>query len=478
MGCFLLENHASKYLNQQRKRFIMGVQPKIGLEIHGYLVIPSQKKLFCNCSLAPADPNTQICPVCTAQPGSKPMLPNRQAVEAILKIAMFLECNINEALLWQRKHYSWPDLPSGYQRTMSGAYSQPVGLNGSFLGIGIEEIHLEEDPARYDPANGTVDYNRSGYPLVEIVTKPDFTSSQQVRDWIENLMVALSYIKAVRKDLGVKCDVNVSIGPKFIRTEVKNVNSFSAIVESIEFEIKRQQIEEAKQQTRAWDEKTGTTLFMRSKETAMDYMFIPDPDLPVIHITDNILQPIREALPERPDQKQVKFEKLGLDKIRSEKLSKNLFFANYAEQISEKQPQVPFSFIADRFINEIASAIIFEGNPISIKHIESIIVAFHARDIDNQSMKALLALVSKGNPEALAEIEHTLKSSKHTKQSDDEILPLVKTAIEANPKAADDVRKGNDKAINAIVGHVLGNLKKQGKTADPAVIQKIVRENL
>ena len=281
----------------------MGVTARIGLEIHGYLAVPSQVKLFCNCSLLPAEPNTNICPVCTGQPGSKPMLPNKDAINAILAIALFLDCKINPSLLWQRKHYNWPDLPNGYQKTMSGAYGQPVGLNGQFLGIGIEEIHLEEDPARWDPQSGGVDYNRSGYPLVEIVTKPEFTSAQQVRDWIENLMVALSYIKAVRKDLGVKCDVNVSIGPHFIRTEVKNVNSFTAISEAIEFEIKRQQTEEPRLQTRAWDEQSGTTRFMRSKESAQEYQFIPDPDLPVIQVTEALLQPIRDSLPERPEQK-------------------------------------------------------------------------------------------------------------------------------------------------------------------------------
>lgn len=116
----------------------------IGLEIHGYLDMQNKAKLFCNCSLEPAEPNTQICPVCTGQPGAKPMLPNKEAIDAIIRIALFLECKLNPELVWQRKHYSWPDLPNGFQKTMSGAYSQPVGLHGTFLGVGIEEIHLEE----------------------------------------------------------------------------------------------------------------------------------------------------------------------------------------------------------------------------------------------------------------------------------------------------------------------------------------------
>src|SRR3989344_138539 len=141
------------------------VQCKIGLEIHGYLnVAKTKEKLFCRCSTRPAEPNTNVCPVCTAQPGARPMLPNTEAVEKILAIALMLDCQVNKKLLFQRKHYSWPDLPAGYQRTMSGTYATPVGEKGKFLDIGITEIHLEEDPARWDPETGCVDYNRSGFP--------------------------------------------------------------------------------------------------------------------------------------------------------------------------------------------------------------------------------------------------------------------------------------------------------------------------
>jgi aspartyl-tRNA(Asn)/glutamyl-tRNA(Gln) amidotransferase subunit B len=455
----------------------MGVQPKIGLEIHGYIDVPSQTKLFCNCSLQPAEPNTHICPICTGQPGSKPMPPNREAVEAILKIALFLNCELNSELLWQRKHYSWPDLPNGYQKTMSGAYSKPVGLNGEFLGIGIEEIHLEEDPARWDPVSGGVDYNRSGYPLVEIVTKPHFTSSAQVREWIENLMVALSYLKAVRKDLGVKCDVNVSIGPHFIRTEVKNVNSFTAIVESIEYEIKRQQEEEPKQQTRAWDERSGTTRFMRSKEQAQDYMFIPDPDLPVIIVTNEIVQPLRSALPERPDEKQRKFESKGVPKDVAEKLSANLFMANEAEK-DMHAIKVPAEFIANRYINEIKGGLSADGK--DAEHLlildtatrQLLIEKFAQRELSNIKFKELLSDLIHGD---LDTITQTLAANTANKLSDAQLIALVKEAILARPEAAVDARAGKEKAINSIVGYVMQQTK---GAVDPAVVQQIVREHL
>jgi aspartyl-tRNA(Asn)/glutamyl-tRNA(Gln) amidotransferase subunit B len=454
---------------------------KIGLEIHGYLDVPSRVKLFCSCSLEPAEPNSNICPVCTGQPGSKPMLPNREAIDAILRIALFLECSINPELLFQRKHYSWPDLPNGYQKTMSGAYSQPVGLNGKFLDVGIEEIHLEEDPARWDPVSGGVDYNRSGFPLVEIVTKPEFTSAQHAREWLESLMVALGYIKAVRRDLGVKCDVNVSVAPDFIRTEVKNVNSFSAIHASILHEVTRQSTEpreERKQQTRAWDDASGTTKFMRSKETALDYLFIPDPDLPVIVVTDELLAPIKASLPERPDQKEAKYVMAGVKAELAKKLASNLYFANYAEEMQERNSNIPMTFFADRFVNEVAASVTYGENLISIQHIEKILVAFHQRDIDNLTMKVLLEKVGEGNAESIAHIDTTLHHSKDNKQSDDALTPLVADAIAANPVAVADIKKGNDKAINAVVGHVIKALKANGKSADPAVIQKLVREAL
>jgi aspartyl-tRNA(Asn)/glutamyl-tRNA(Gln) amidotransferase subunit B len=455
-------------------------QGKIGLEIHGYIHVPSNAKLFCNCSLLPGEPNTHICPVCTGQPGSKPMPPNSEAVEAILKIALFLNCKtINPLLLWQRKHYSWPDLPNGYQKTMSGAYSQPVGLDGEFLGIGIEEVHLEEDPARWDPVNGGVDYNRCGYPLVEIVTKPDFTSSEQVREWIENLMVALSYIKAVRRDLGIKCDVNVSIAPSYVRTEVKNVNSFSGIVGAIEYELKRQQLEPAQQQTRAWDEASGTTRFMRSKETAQEYMFIPDPDLPLIEITDEWKDALKALLPDRPDVKQHKFEALNVSADAARKLSSNLALASEAELDMAAVNEVPAEFIANRYLNEITGALAARAavqNDDSWMEQRSVrqqlIRAFHKRTITNLVFKELLSDLVHGDTET---ITSTLASFESSRIGDEQLLALVKEAIAARPEAAADARAGKEKAINAIVGYVMGKTK---GAADPAVIQALVKDNL
>ena len=183
---------------------------KIGLEIHAYL--DTDEKLFCKCSTATEDKqNSHICPICTGTPGSKPMLPNMEAMKKLVQIALVLNCDVSsDELIWNRKHYSWPDLPKGYQSTISGAHTKFPASNGHFKGINITECHLEEDPAAWNPETGHVNYNRSGLPLVEIVTDPDFKSIDQVIDWLKSVLLSLSYIKTIRKNAGIKVDVNVS----------------------------------------------------------------------------------------------------------------------------------------------------------------------------------------------------------------------------------------------------------------------------
>ena len=287
------------------------VQPLIGLEIHGY--IETKEKLFCRCrnfhDMKIIKPNINICPMCCGQPGSKPMLPNSSAINKILEIGLMLKCKPNliennKPLIFQRKHYNWPDMPHGYQKTISGSYSIPVAENGKFLGIKIREVHLEEDPAAWNPETGEIDYNRAGAPLVEIVTEPEFTSSEEVENWLRQLVLTLSYVKALNKDAGIKADVNVNIQGISIRTEIKNVNSITEIVKAIDSEIKRHEKEKPKsQETRRWNSKTGKTELMRSKEEQADYRFIPDPDLPVIKITKKRIEEIEQNLPEPPQKK-------------------------------------------------------------------------------------------------------------------------------------------------------------------------------
>ncbi len=453
---------------------------KIGLEIHGYINVESRTKLFCNCALdAEAHPNTNICPVCTAQPGSKPMAANKEAFDKVVAISEMLGCKTNKRLLFQRKHYDWPDLPSGYQRTISGSYSFPVGVNGSFLGIGISDVHLEEDPARWDPETGFVDYNRSGFPLVEIVTAPDFEGTEQVRDWLKKLMTTLSYIRAIDANAGIKSDVNVSIAPEFNRVEIKNVNSFRSIVSAIEYELKRQEkeVREGKQimqQTRAWNDNAAITVFMRSKEQAMDYMFIPDPDLPVIKIDDTYISNIASKLPEKPSEKIEKYKKMKIDAVDAQVISSELLLAELFEKVI-------------REINPVLAARWLRKELLRVLNYNK--KELHELEIDERHIIQLLKLVeSKKITDATAQklleklVEKPFDVDKYVKEhnlsavSDASLLEkLCREAIEENKKVADDYKSGNEKALHKLMGEVM---KKSGGKATPKEVNEILRNLL
>ncbi len=457
------------------------VKIKIGLEIHGYLHMKNTAKLFADDPINfSAEPNTTISPITTGMPGSKPMLPNEEAIEKIVAIALMLECHVNERLLFQRKHYDWPDMPTGYQRTMSGSYSVPPGEEGTFLGIGIHDVHLEEDPARWDPDAGTVDYNRSGYPLVEIVTKPDFTSAEQVREWLKKLVTTLSYIKAIDPDAGIKSDVNVSISPAYNRVEIKNVNSFRSIIRAIEYEVKRQQREVAagkkiEQQTRAWDESSGTTKFMRSKEKAADYLYIPEPDLPVVHITKEMIAAVKKELPERPSEKVARYtKKLKIDKTDAEILSSDLLLAEYFEKIAEKIDPI----LAARWLRkELLRVLNYNKKEL------------HELEMDESHMVQLLRLVEerKITDEVARNILERLvfeafDVEKYVKENNlyavgdqGELEKFAREAIAENERAVDDYKTGNEKALNFIVGSVMRKTK--GK-ATPQEVKKILEKLL
>lgn len=449
---------------------------KIGLEIHGYLNMDNGKKLFCNCSInQDAEPNTNICPVCTSQPGSKPMLPNNEAVEKIISIGLMLGCEINEELIFQRKHYSWPDLPSGYQRTMSGSFGMPVGVKGEFLGIGIQQVHLEEDPARWDPVTGNVDYNRSGYPLVEIVTDPDFESAEQVEKWLKTLLITLSYIRAIDKGAGIKSDVNVSIKPKFIRTEVKNVNSISSIKSAINYEIERQQNEkEHKQQTRAYDDSTQETIFMRDKETAQDYMFIPEPDLPVVHVSNKLKNNIGKKLPEKPSDKYERYIKQGIDKTDAEVISSEIVLAELFELVTDKVDPV---FASKWFRRDVIASINdlgleYDELDIDVKHLVDWFRLLKEKKVSPVVLKDLLPRMLDENLDVK---KHVKEKSLESLADEDELTSFCEEAIEKRAEAVEDYKSGNEKALNAVVGYVMAKTK--GK-AQPDKIKKMIKELL
>ncbi len=321
------------------------MQGLIGLEIHTYLI--TKEKLFCRCKASRErglKENTNICPICTGQPGAKPYAPNAEAVKKAVQIGLMLGCKINNNLKWMRKHYSWPDLPKGYQTTMSGAHAVPLGENGNFSGIKIGSMHLEEDPASWDPKTGKVDYNRSGLPLVEIVTAPEFHFAEEVAEWVKKLVHALSYLKIVDSNAGIKIDVNVNIPGKTERVEIKNINSIESVVRAINYELERQAREGSVLETRRFDELSGKTVSMRSKEKQEDYRFIADPDLRDVILDKKFIGKLESELPEMPEEKLAKLVKnWKIDKKNAEVLAKNLDIAEFFERVVEKTDDGSFA---------------------------------------------------------------------------------------------------------------------------------------
>tara|TARA_Y100000310_G_scaffold300403_1_gene336056 strand:- start:10 stop:1398 length:1389 start_codon:yes stop_codon:yes gene_type:complete len=454
-------------------------QPKIGLEIHGYL--QTKEKLFCRCKAIRHSkkqnikPNTHICPVCTGQPGAKPSLPNEQAIKKLIQISLMLNCKINttenkKQLVWNRKHYSWPDLPKGYQNTISGAYSIPVAEKGNFEKIRISDCHLEEDPAQWNPETGCIDYNRSGLPLTEIVTEPDFKSAEQAELWIKKLILTLSYIKAVDKNAGIKADVNVSVGGGE-RVEIKNLSSIQTIKNAINHEIQRQQTEKAKRETRRYDSKKGKTILMRTKEKQEDYRFIPDPDLPIIKLTEKQVSDIKKALPESPQQKLDKLiKKHKINKKSAEVLYKNIDLVEFFEKITEK---ISPSFVLDWVTIELLRVLNYAKKSldevlITPEHFIELLQAVQTGKITELKAKRIL---NDFIPKSFS-IKTKLKSEKKI-TGKSEIEKIVKKVINNNKKALQDYKSGNKTAFNFLIGEIM---KESDRKADFKQVKEILQK--
>ena len=453
---------------------------KIGLEIHGYL--STKEKLFCACKAtrhaAKQDlkPNSFICPICTGSPGSKPMLPNSEAIKKVLQIALITNCKINEyskaknVLVFQRKHYNWPDLPKGYQTTISGPYSTEVGVNGEFEKIRIKEVHLEEDPASWNPEAGTIDYNRSGLPLVEIVTQPDFSSPEQVDMWLKNLILTLSYIKALDKNAGIKADVNVSTSGE--RVEIKNISSLESIRKSIEYEIERQSKEQATRETRRYDEKTGKTIRMRGKEQAEDYRFIPDPDLPILKIQSAEIENLKRQLPESPAEKLAKLiKKHRVSKRDAEILYKNLEIVEFFEQVSERvDPKFALPWVTIELLRVLNyNKKMLDEVSIDARHFIELLELVKDKKITELKAKQLL---NEFIPQSFSPSSKLDKIEVIGKDKIDEICHQV---IKNNKKAVSDFREGKQEALNFLVGEVMkqSNRRADFKTAKEKLLKLI-----
>jgi len=447
---------------------------KIGLEIHGYIL--TKEKLFCKCLSYHGKkynkPNTNICPICTGQPGSKPLLPNEEAIKKAIQISHVLNCKVNKRLFWQRKHYSWPDLPKGFQSTISGPYAVPNGDKGEFMGIRITECHLEEDPAAWNPETGEIDYNRSGAPLIEIVTEPDFKNSGQVIDWLKSLLSSLSYIKAIDRQSGIKADINVSIsGGK--RIELKNINSLRKIKDAIEIEIERQKKNlPREEQTRMYDEKEKTTKLMRSKENAIDYRFIREVDLPSIEISSEMIDELKKSIPETP-QKRLKrlIKDYKIDNYNAKILTKEIEIVDLFEFVCKKVGvALALNWVVQGFLN-VANYNKMHVSDLNInpEHFVELLQGVKSKKITELKAKEILKKWVPDSFSPKGEMEKNVKLSKK------ETLVFVEKAIKENTKAINDYKSGLKESLNFLVGAVM---KYSNKRADFKLAKELLEEKL
>ncbi|MCB9370750.1 Asp-tRNA(Asn)/Glu-tRNA(Gln) amidotransferase subunit GatB [Candidatus Woesearchaeota archaeon] len=452
---------------------------KIGLEIHMHL--RTKEKLFCTCKIPEQNSpiNTTICERCTGQPGAKPMLPNKTAIAHVIKLALIFNSSITKNTYFQRKHYTWPDMPTGFQRTISGGHIAPNGIGGSFKGIELEELHIEEDPAAWDPVTGEINYNRSGFPLAEIVTKPQFTSTEQLRDWLEELILVSKYLKALNEEYGIKSDVNVSIEESdYQRVEIKNVSSITNIVKAAEAEIARQREcvskgEPIKQETRRYNDELDETQFMRSKEDAQDYMFLPEPDLPNLIIDDKWIAELKASLPELPEQKRQRYAAYSLSKEDIEVLVANAYLTQLFEHALEQKPNPKeVGLFLRREVPRVLNYHHEDMHTLEEKNIkEELSNLLELLGSDKISYTTAQKLLEKLYDEKF-DIKAYVEENNLLQVQDTALIEeLLRKALREAPKAVEDFKNGNDKALNFIVGIVMRETK---GTAKPQVVNEIL----
>lgn len=430
---------------------------KIGFEFHEQIL--TDQKLFCDCptDYRNAPPNTNICPICTGMPGAKPAPPNERVIRSAIEIGLMLECevSVNETIYVQRKHYDYPDLPSGYQRT-----SLPIGLNGELDGVGIREIHIEEDPGKYDPTLGIVDYNRSGVPLVEIVTDPDLRSPEDARKFMRSLIRVLEYTDKIRPEPStLRADTNISLEGG-ARVEIKNINSVKGAYRAIKYEVMRQKklMErggEVSRETRAYLESQMVTSPMRTKEAAEDYRHIPDLDVFPIRISESQVNEIRDGMYEAPHMRERRIiQEFGIDSKVARVLINERALVELFEKVASK---VDPKSTSHWFKDTLKKVLNYEG------------LQANEAEFNSDQLVKLLKMINDGDitPEqgelVLREMvnnpldpEELIEELGLEKLSRGELEKAVNKAVKDNPEAVSDYKDGKQEALNFLAGKVMG----------------------
>jgi len=468
----------------------------IGLEVH--IELATRTKIFCGCSTQfGGEANTHTCPVCTGMPGSLPVL-NRQVVDYAVGVGLAANCNITRYCKFDRKNYFYPDNPQNYQISQlylpicQNGYIEIDTASGSKK-IGIHEIHMEEDAGKLTHDEwedcSLADYNRSGVPLIEIVTEPDMRNAQEVTAFLDKLRLIVKYLGASDCKLqegSMRADVNLSIresGSDTLgtRTEMKNLNSFKAITRAIESEYKRQMelLEEGKQviqETRRWDDNKEYSYAMRSKEDAQDYRYFPDPDLVPIRLSDEWIEEIRSSLPELRDEKRKRFKsKYNLPDYDIDILTGSRTLADLFEEATAicGQPKKVSNWLMVETLRLLKER---EMEPEAIRfspdNLAKLIQLTEKKTINSSVAREVFEILFYENidPEEYVET-HGL----NTVSNEDELQEILRQIIEDNPVSVADYRNGKKKALGFLVGQ---SMKKTQSKADPSLVSRILVELL
>jgi len=478
----------------------MSYEIVIGLEVH--VELGTKSKIFCNCTTEfGGAPNTHTCPVCLGMPGVLPVL-NKTVLEYGMKAGLATNCKIAEFSKFDRKNYFYPDLPKAYQISQ---YDLPLAADGHIdiqvndetKRIGLTRIHLEEDAGKLLHGEGSVDFldyslvdlNRTGVPLIEIVSEPDIRSPLEARLYLEKLKSILQYIAVSdckMQEGSLRCDGNISVRPigqkEFgTKTELKNMNSFKALEKALEYEAKRQ-IElledggKVVQETRRWDEARGVTVAMRSKEEAHDYRYFPDPDLVPMVIDREWVEEIRKGLPELPEAKKNRFiEQYGLPEYDADVLTASRRLADFYEETVKgfNNPKVVSNWVMGelmRIMNEEGKEL--EEISLTPSHIVEMLQLMDKGIISGKIAKTVFEEMFHTGKRAEAIVEE-----KGLTQISDEgaLVAIVEEVMAKNQKSIEDYKNGKDKALGALVGQVMKATKGR---ANPEMVNKLIKDRI
>jgi aspartyl-tRNA(Asn)/glutamyl-tRNA(Gln) amidotransferase subunit B len=477
----------------------MEYEPVIGLEVHAQLL--TRSKIFCGCSTSFGEaPNSLTCPVCTGQPGSLPVV-NRKAVEFAIKLGLATSCRIAPYSLFARKNYFYPDLPKGYQISM---YEHPLAedgfveliTQGQKKRIHLIRIHMEEDAGKLKhgetpetAAFSYVDFNRTGIPLVEIVSGPEIRSPQEAGDYLRKLRSILQYLEISTGNMeegSFRCDANVSVRPKGreefgTRAELKNMNSFRHVEKALEYEIKRQisLLEdggEVVQETRLWDADQEISVSMRGKEEAHDYRYFPDPDLVPLKIDESWVEEIRKGLPELPGEKIERFVKeYQIPEYDAEILASTKALASYYEECVRlyPEPKVVSNWMMGDLLRELKrDEREIDQCPVTPGHLAEMLSMIKDGTISGKIAKDVFEEMYRGG-ERPAKIVQEKGWTQILDQT--EIENAIERVIQANSKQVEDYRKGKEKLFGFFVGEVMKATK--GK-ANPKLLNELLKRKL